>query len=66
MEEVVERGMYTVAEAGRVLHRHPNTVRRLCRMGRIVSNCDRGGFLISGRALLAYAEGRLAVKNQSQ
>ncbi len=56
-----ENTVYTVKDAARILHRHPNTIRRLCRCGRIASNCERGGYLIGGTAIRAYVEGRLVV-----
>lgn len=56
---IIETAVYTVEMAGKVLHRHPDTVRKLCRSGRIPACLDKGGYLISGRMLMAYVENRL-------
>ena len=53
-----EKAFYTVEMAAEVLHRHPQTIRKLCKEKKIRCSNDRGGFLISGWALRAYAENR--------
>ena len=59
VEPFYENAVYTTEMAAKFLHRHPNTVRFLCRRGLIAARCDRGGYLISGWAIRAYVEGAL-------
>ena len=59
-----ENAAYTVGDVSRIIHRHPKTVRALCRSGRIRAVCDRGGYLITGWSLRAYLEGRLVVARE--
>lgn len=54
--------IYTAAEAAAILRRNVAAVCRLCRMGRLVHRRDGSGYIISGRALLAYAENRCVVE----
>lgn len=66
--EFSEYAIYTAAEAAAILRRNVAAVCRLCRMGRLVHRRDGAGYIISGRALLAYAENRCVaeVKNDSE
>jgi len=59
-----ENAVYTVFDVSRIIHRHPKTVRSMCRSGRIRAVCDRGGYLITGWSLRAYLEGRLVVAGE--
>ena len=66
--EFSTNAIYTAAEAAAILRRNESFVWKLCRIGRIVHQRDSSGYIISGRALLAYAENRCVaeVKNDSE
>ena len=57
--EFKENAFYNVEQVAQIIHRTPKTVRSLCRRGEIPARCDRGGYLITGWSLRAYAENRL-------
>lgn len=56
-----ENAGYTTEMAAKILHRNPQTVRKLCKNGVIPARLDRGGYIISGWALRAYMENRSIV-----
>lgn len=56
-----ENEIYTTEMAGKILHRHPKTVREMCKRGILRARLDRGGYIITGWAIREYAEGRLVV-----
>ena len=56
-----ENEIYTTEMAAAILHRCPKNIRDLCKRGVILSRKDRGGYLITGWAIRAYAEGRISV-----
>ena len=60
-----ENEIYTVEMAAAILRRCPKTVRNMCRRGIIASRKDRGGYVITGWAIRAYAEGGIFVSNPS-
>lgn len=62
--EFKENAVYTTEQVSKIIHRHPKTVRFLCRRGDIAARCDRGGYLITGWALRAYLENRLVVSEK--
>lgn len=59
-----ENAAYTLADASRILHRSPKTLRSLCRSGRLPAVRDRGGYLVSGWVIRAYLENRLSVARE--
>ena len=61
----LENAAYTTEQVGDIIHRHPKTVRAMCRRGAIRARCDRGGYLITGWALRAYLENRSVVNENS-
>lgn len=63
IDHIEKNGVYTVAIAARWLDMSPAAVRRLVRSGVIAGVADRGGFLIPGGSLLAFASGGVAVIN---
>lgn len=63
IENIEKNGIYTVAAAARWLDMSPLAVRRLVRSGAIPGLADRGGYLIPGGSLLAFASGGVAVIN---
>ena len=56
--QFVENAVYTTAQVAEIIHRHPKTIRDMCRRGVIVGRADRGGYLITGWSLRAYLENR--------
>lgn len=62
--EFFENAIYTAEQAGKILQRHPATVRRLCELGRLPHNKDSKGYFISGYVLRSYAENRLNTASQ--
>ena len=54
-----ENAIYTIDQTAEILHRNPQTIRKLCRSKRLPARIDAGGFLISGWIIRAYAENRL-------
>lgn len=59
-----ENAVYTVEQVAEIIHRHPKTVRYMCRKGVIVARLDRGGYLITGWKLREYLECRNGVSNK--
>lgn len=57
----IENACYTVEQVSEIIHRHPKTVRDMCKRGVIVARLDRGGYLITGWQLRAYLENRVVV-----
>lgn len=58
-----ENCCYTVEQIAEIIHRHPSTVRKLCRKGALPARCDRGGYMVTGWALRAYLECRIVTDN---
>ena len=58
----VVNAAYTTDQVANIIHRHPKTVRDMCKRGVIVARCDRGGYLVTGWALRAYLENRSVVR----
>ena len=58
-----ENTCYTVDQIAEIIHRHPSTVRKLCKKGALPARCDRGGYMITGWALRAYLECRLVTQD---
>ena len=56
-----ENCCYTVEQVSEIIHRHPKTIRQMCKRGVIAARCDRGGFMITGWALRAYLECRSVI-----
>ena len=56
-----ENAVYTTEQTARILQRCPKTVRFLCSKGILPARKDRGGFIITGRAIRAYVEKRVVV-----
>lgn len=57
----VVEAVYTLQEAAPIIRRNPATLRKIAQRGRIAHGLDAAGYLFSGRALQAYAEGRCLV-----
>jgi len=64
--EFKENAFYNVEQVAQIIHRNPKTVRAMCRRGDIPARCDRGGYLITGWSLRAYAENRLVVAENEE
>ena len=60
-----ENAVYTTKQAAKILQRNPKTIREMCSRGRIPAKMDRGGYMITGWAIRAYAEGRLEVRDEA-
>lgn len=58
-----ENCVYTCEQVAEIIHRHPKTVRDMCRRGSLVARLDRGGYLITGWSLRAYLENRSVIQN---
>ena len=56
--------IYNVDDVARILDMHPQTVRALCKNGRIPSAVARGGYRVTGWQIRDYCEGRCNLKNQ--
>lgn len=50
--------IYTVPEAAKILQMHEQTVRSLCKSGRIRAQLARGGYRITGWQIRDYCENR--------
>ena len=61
-----ENAVYTTKQAAKILQRNTKTIREMCSRGRIPARMDRGGYMITGWAIRAYAEGRLEVRNEGE
>ena len=59
-----ENAVYTADQVADIIHRHPKTVRDLCRRGIIRARLDRGGYVITGWAIRDYAENRVCVSEK--
>lgn len=64
--EFKENAFYNVEQVAQIINRSPKTVRAMCRRGDIPAKCDRGGYLITGWSLRAYAENRLPVAENNE
>ena len=64
--EIEESGVYTVGMAARLLDMNVSAVRRLVRSGEIAGVRDRGGYLITGAALLAFLRGGVCVLGEGR
>lgn len=54
--------IYTVPEAAKILLMHEQTVRKLCKTGRIRAQLARGGYRITGWQIRDYCENRCNVE----
>ena len=55
--------IYTVDDVAAILKMHPQTVRALCKNGRIRAQLSRGGYRITGWMIRAYAENRCTLND---
>lgn len=53
--------LYTVAQVAMIMHRHPQTIRDMCRTRRIRARLDRAGYLIPGWGIVDYIENRSVI-----
>lgn len=56
--------IYTVPEAAKILQMHEQTVRSLCKSGRIRAQLARGGYRITGWQIRDYCENRCVLSEQ--
>lgn len=53
--------VYRLNEAAEIIRRHPDTIKKAARLGRIRHRFDSAGYLFTGWALRDYSEGRCLV-----
>ena len=57
--------IYTVPEVAKILKMHEQTVRSLCKSGRLRAQLARGGYRITGWQIRDYAENRCTLNDCS-
>jgi len=55
--EIMENRVYNVSQVAFLLNRSENYVREMCRRKEMVAIKDKFGYLVTGRAIMAYVEG---------